>query len=83
MTDSNVNAPELIISQSAESSNSSQPSVSRPENKKRQSLPTPLLPASKQARLEKSSPSFTCEFEEEEMDKTIKSFFIGKHKNIF
>ena len=74
-----VNTPvESVASQSViEPPPDSQLSKPTPQ-KKRSANPSPLVPASKQARLEQDSPRCSQNFEEEEMDKQIKSMFIGK-----
>ena len=74
--------PKRVVTQTESSASISPASVANPLNIKRQSLPTPLVPASKQARLEinSASQSLGCSgnFEEEEMDKNIRTLFIGK-----
>ena len=79
----NINTPvECITSQSLVEpppDPDSQLSMPTPQ-RKRSANPSPLVPASKQARLEQDSPMASCSqtFEEADMDKQIKSMFIGK-----
>ena len=76
-TDINTSVESVTSQSLVEPPPDSQLSTPTPQ-RKRSANPSPLVPASKQARLEQDSPSCSQTFEEEDMDKQIKSMFIGK-----